>query len=279
MIKIFYIVNNYAMKKILLLFQEFIKCLLFFLLSFIWLRFFLNKMWLIIVISTFITILLEGITLCFNRKKLLKQNLSIVEKEDAENMFFSLVTQKDNLDFFYKLAKTRHTQVMKNSNFIKVTHNDKTTLLYPYLKFQKLTPDDITFILKKLDKEKKDKIIIICGEYDKTSQSFIKNFEQEILLLNQYESYFMLYKEYEYFPEINMKFKKESKLKLKDLLAYSFNKSRAKGYIISSILLFIASLFVKLNIYYCIISSILMLFALISLINPKYNKKISKELI
>ena len=118
----------------------------------------------------------------------------------------------------------------------------------------------------------------MCYEYDKNLLAFIKNFNQHIILIDRFECY-SLYKEYEFFPEITEIYKKEAKPTFKDLLSIAFNRSRTKGYLFSAIILFITSFFVKINLYYCIISSILLLFALISYINPKYNKKSIKEVI
>lgn len=268
------------MKKFIYLFQELLKFSMIFFIFFIWLNFFISSTWLNSILSLFAALIVEIILFVIASKKKNKENLKYFEKEEAENMFLSLSTEVNCNDFFYNLSKSRHSNVIKNKDYVKIIHHDNTsTILYPFIKFTSLSHDEIANMLKKCSKDKPEKIVIVCGEYDKKSLSFIKNFDIEIVLLDKYETYSLLYKEYEYFPEISVKFKKEKKLNIRDLLAYSFNKSRTKGYIISAIILLISSLFVKINLYYCIITSILLLFALLSFINPKFNIKTKKELL
>ena len=268
------------MKKLLLLFQVLLKCGLIFLIAFIWLRYFLHSLWLSFIIATALTIIVELASCLYMRKNKNKMNLKIKEREDAENMFFSLISVNNGIEFFEKLAQTRHSIVIRKKDYLIIKTNEKEkVLLYPFLKLDALTPQNIVNIKKISQKEQPDKIIISCYDYTKDCPIFIKNFNDSILLLNKDETYAFLFKEYQYFPEITMQYKKTSNLSLKDLIAYSFNRSRTKGYIFSAIILFITSFFVHINIYYCIIATILLLFALISYINPKYNKRINTELL
>lgn len=231
-----------------------------------------------LVVSLAVTIAFEIIHRYFQKKKKSSQNLKFKEKEDADNMFLSLLTDNKYMKFYESMLSTRHNNVLTKKTYFIINKENNKSILYPHLKLGTLKPDSLIEILKIVKPANADKIIILCFEYDKDSIAFLKNFKEEIILLDRFESY-SLYKEYEFFPEITQEYKKEAKLTFKDLLAYSFNRSRTKGYLISSIILIITSFFVKINVYYCVISSILLLFALISYINPKYNHKSSKEII
>ena len=193
-------------------------------------------------------------------------------------MFLSLLTDNKYMNFYEEMLKSRHNNITARKTFLIISKEDSKTILYPYLKLETLKPNNILEIIKTTSSLKADKLTILCFDYDKEIVTFIKNFNKEIILLNRYESY-SLYKEYDFFPEITQEYKKEAKLSIKDLLAFAFNRSRTKGYLISAVVLFITSFFVKINIYYCIISSLLLLFALVSYINPKYNKKSIREVI
>ncbi len=268
------------MKKLLYIFQIILKFSLIFLISFIWLRFLLKPLWLSLVLSIALTIVLELIFHLFAKKTKIKNDLKISEKENADNMFLSLLTNENYLDFFAELVKSRHKNIVKKKDYIIINHLDNTkVVLFPYIKLQNFSLNDIITLTNALKKEYVNKLVILCNDYDKNVTPFFRNFDYQITILDRYECYRDLYKEYDFFPEITMKYKKEAKLNFKDLLAYSFNRSRTKGYIFASIILFITSFFVKLNIYYCIVSTLLLLFALISFINPKYNYKSSNELI
>ena len=135
-------------------------------------------------------------------------------------------------------------------------------------------------IYNKIKPEKATKIIICCKEIaDKNLLVFCNNFQEKFLLLNQYDTYEKLYKHYDEFPEITIKYSKEKKMMFKDFLAYSFNKKRTKGYIFSAFILVFASLFVRSSLYYCIIASLLVVFAVLSQFNPYFNVKTNTEIL
>ena len=260
------------MRKILFLLQIFFKFTLIFLLSFVWLRFFIKTLWLCVVLSCAISIFANFILFLILKKNKSYQSLKISEKEKAEDMFFSLSLDENYLDFFKNLVNSRHKNIEVKDKFITVLHqNGSKVILFPHNQMEIISSCDLLQIINKTKKENGDKLVILCYDYDKSVISFSKNFDFEIVILNRFESYLKLYKEYDYYPEITIKYKKEAKTTFKELLAYSFNKSRTKGYVFASIILLLTSFFVKLNLYYCIISSILLLFALISYFNPKYN--------
>jgi hypothetical protein len=265
------------MKKILYLFQILLKFSLIFFIVFIWLKFLLSSLWVAIVLSLAITIIVELVLTLFSKKKNGKKALKLKEKENAENMFLSLVASDDSIDFFERLAKTRHKVVVRKKDYILIT-NQQETLFFPFIKMQNLSLNDIAIIVKLCKSESVKKCVILCYDFDKNCLAFTKNFDEKIIILDRFDT-FSLYKEYDFYPEITMEYKKEAKLSIKDLIAYSFNKSRTKGYVLSAIFLFLTSFFVNLNIYYCITASILLLFALISFINPKFNNKTKDDLI
>ncbi len=261
------------MQKFLFIFQKLLKCGLIFLIAFIWLRFVLSSIWISGLLAFTITIIIEFISIYFKRKNINKTYLKIKEKEEAENMFLSLLTDKKSLSFFHNLALSRHKTSEIKKNYILIKNLNSNVILYPQLKIAKLTPDDIIEIYKNCKKEIPEKIIIPCNEYEKDCPVFIKNFSQKIILLDKFETYSLLYREYDFYPEITLEYKKEAKPTFKDLIAYSFNKSRTKGYIFSALVLLVTSFFIKQSLYYCIIGSILLMFALISFVNPKFNSK------
>ena len=270
--------NNLSMKKFFLIFQIFIKCFLIFLVLFIWLRYVFDSLWLSLVISFCITLLVELFSTYIKRKKGYKNNLKMKEKEDAEKMFFSLSKDNNNVDFFYKLAKSRHPNLTKFKRYILINHRDGSKVaLYPLLKFQQLTLDELITIYNTI-KKPVDKIVITCNEYDKNILNNLKNFSCEIVILNKYETYQSLYKEYDFYPTITVTFA-NTKYTFKDFLSNAFNKTRTKGYLISAFALFIASFFVQYNIYYSIIASVLLIFAIISMSNKTFNKSVPKEVL
>ena len=266
------------MKKILNIFQILLQVALIFFIVLIWARYFISSLWLGLLVSLIVTIFIELAIKFLQKKTNTAKNLKLQEKEEAENMFLSLCTSSTPLNFFYELAKTKHKAV-KKGKYILIEHEEDIVALIPILSFSPLQSDDLLPFISLAKKNNWKKIVVVCGEVDRNTNSFAKNFDIEILLLDKYNSYSNLYKPYDFFPTITMKYKKDKKLAFKDLIAYSFNRGRTKGYLFSAFILFLSSLLIRPSIYYCIIASLLLIFALVSYTNPYFNPKIKKEVL
>lgn len=266
------------MKKILNIFQILLQVALIFFIVLIWARYFISSLWLGLLVSLIVTIFIELAIKFLQKRTNTAKNLKLQEKEEAENMFLSLCTSSAPLNFFYELAKTKH-KAIKKGKYILIEHEEDIVALIPILSFSPLQSDDLLPFISLAKKNNWKKIVVVCGEVDRNTNSFAKNFDIEILLLDKYNSYSNLYKPYDFFPTITMKYKKDKKLAFKDLIAYSFNRGRTKGYLFSAFILFLSSLLIRPSIYYCIVASLLLLFALISYTNPYFNPKIKKEVL
>lgn len=274
MIKFLFFVKNFSMKKWIFILQEVIKISLLFTLSFIWLRFSNFPVWfdaiLAIGISLFATLFLN----IFSAKKRTTKIIKEKEKLEAENMFFSLATKGNSISFLYNLFSIRHKNTSKTKEYVKFPSNNNFIIVYPHLFFHSLSPDDIVKIIQKTAKEKKERLIICCESYSQESLIFIKKLKEKIILLDQYETYLYIYKEYEYFPEITDV--KESKRKSFKAFFYSvFSREKAKNYLFVAGVILLSSFFVKMNLYYTILSTLLILFSLICFFTPQ--KSIAKS--
>lgn len=267
------------MRKINLIFQEVLKFFLIYLLVFVWIRFFIRKLFLALLITLLVSAFIYMIIFSLLRKRKNKEGLKIKEKEDAENMFFSLVLDDKRMDFFMKLALSKHKNVKKYNKYLIIEHeNNIKTLLFIKADFENLTIPKFVELYNKL-KGKAQKIVFVTYSFDREVTSFARNFDTYFIFLDRYMTYERLFKFYNIFPEIKQKYKKDKKLTFKDFVAYSFNKKRAKGYLLSSFLLVLSAIFVRTTIYYCITASVLILFAIFSQFNTTFNFKEEKEVL
>lgn len=122
------------------------------------------------------------------------------------------------------------------------------------------------------------KIILCVNELDDNIKEIANKLPVKFIILNKYETYEKLMKKYNVFPSEIFNFNEKTNLKFKNFLEISLNKKRASGYIFASIVLLISSFFVKVTIYYLIMSSILLLLSIFSFINPFYNKKLPETI-
>lgn len=264
------------MKYVGLILQSILRITLIYSLTFIWIRYFIRELWLSLVLSGVITIVLDILIRIITKRKDNKSNMKIKEKEEAENMFLSLTTSSNFMTFFLNLAKKENQKAIKKKNYILLENPENKTLFYPFMSANELSKDDIAKIIILANKEKADKIVITCGDINKEAFSFSKSLNIPIILLDKFSTYNELYKYYDCFPEITLSYQKSKKLAFKEMLAFSFNKSRTKGYVLSAIVLLISTFFIRMNIYYCIMASLLIIFALISFFNPYFNTKPNK---
>jgi len=270
------------MRKISLILQEILKAILLFLFYYVWLRYFTRKFWLSIVLSIVLALATYFLFFFIRRRKNNKTGLKLKEKTDAENMFLSLACADSPIDFFIKLASKKHKNIERYKQYLTISYPDEKakTILWFENSFDSLNTTKTLNIYNKIKKHKATKIVICCKETnDKNLHSFLSSFSEKFLILDAYQTYEKLYKYYDYFPEITRKYSTEKKVVFKDFLAYSFNKKRAKGYLFSALILILSSLFLRMTIYYCIFSSLLVVFALISQFNPYFNKQISDEIL
>ena len=78
-----------------------------------------------------------------------------------------------------------------------------------------------------------------------------------------------VYKKYNFFPNQLVELNQSAKLKFKEFLTLAINKKRSKGYFFASIVLLLSSFLFRMNLYYIISSSVLLVLCLISFLIPQ----------
>ncbi len=273
--------KNCGVRKARIIFQEILRFSLIFLLCFVWLRYFLRPLWLVLLATTLLSGVIYAILFFLSKRRQDKLGLKMKEKEDAENMFFSLSCADKPMEFFAKLARKKHPDVTKRKDYVLIRHPDENvcTVLCADLTFDGLTVTKFMQLYGKVKKEKATKIVICCKFVaDKQLFSLVRNFSEKFLFLDEFATYQQLYKAYDCFPDITHKLS-GSKMTWRDFVAYSFNKKRTRGYLFSAIVLILSGLFVRVSIYYCFVASILVTFALFSQFNTIYNAKQSPQVL
>ena len=251
------------MKIFLKIIQESLKLFLFFLIPYIWISLTQQSKTFSIILSISISIFLEILSLLISKNKKNNLQLKLSQQSDAEQMFLSLLLDRNPLDFYYNLFQTRHQTVIKKTNYLIVkTHDNKNLLFHPFLKLSPLTEDDLISI-SKLDK-KIDKIMIICNLKSASCNDYISKIKTPIEIFDKYQTYSHLYQEYDFFPVIT----REEKIKtsFKSRLKIIFSKSKIKGYVLAGLIVLISSIYSPFSLYYKIIASLLFLFAIICLL-------------
>ena len=267
------------MKTVNFIFSKILRILLIFLLFFIWIRYYEDSLLWSVIYTTVLTFIFDFLLTFFTKKKDLKASMKKGEISKAEGYCNNFIFNGNAVavDFYFELLGQNFTAT-KKTNYIIFESNGEKNVLFPYYKYDKMTIQDLVFVYEKVKKLSVNKIIICTNDVDQKTKELVSKLPIKFIILNKYETYENIMKKYDFFPNSILNIDDSTKLTFKNFLAYSFNKKRAKGYIFSSIILLISSLFVKSTIYYLVFSSILLLMAIFSYTNTLYNKKISTDI-
>jgi len=267
------------MKTVNVIFSKILRILLVFLLFFIWVRYYEKSLLWAVIYTSVLTFIFDFLLTFFTKKKDLKASMKKSEIAKAEGYCNHFIFNGNSvaLNFYFELLG-QNFSASKRVNYILFENNNEKNVLFPYYIYNKLSIQDLVFVYEKVKKLTVNKIIICTNEVDPKTKELVSKLPIKFIILNKYETYENIMKKYDYFPNSILNIDDSPKLNFKNFLAYSLNKKRAKGYIFSSIILLISSLFVKVTIYYLIFSSILLLMAIFSYTNNLYNKKISTDI-
>ncbi len=268
-----------------------IRIFLIFLICLVWIRYFVDEIWLAILYTSLLTISIELMLHFLLNKKQAKKSLKNEETKLAEQISTTFIfSPKSALNYFYNLSKINYC-AKKMSKYIIVTSNkqeeniDKNqetnkTILYPYYFYSQINPQNLVDILKNIEKQKATKLIVCGYKIDNSTYKLVQKIKDiKIILLNSNDCFLKLIKHYNFYPENLKDLTISEKLKFKDILKRSISRKNSKGFFIASLLLLFSSFVVRLNIYYVIMSSILLLLSLFSFFLPQNSQKLEENVL
>ncbi|MBE7082814.1 MAG: hypothetical protein E7378_04005 [Clostridiales bacterium] len=204
--------------------------------------------------------------------------------KDITNTFI-FMPQDQILEFFCNLANTKHKAKIID-NFV-VIGEKSFTILSPHFNNDGLNCDKLIETYNQISKMFAQNIefnnikkIIICTNKNKENVDFVvDNFCLSTIILDAKQTYLQLLKAYEFYPKITVQEKPKAKNTFKKLLAIAFDKKRTKSYVLSALFMFFASFFVFYKIYYLIVATLLLSFAILCQTNLPFNKVEKEKLI
>lgn len=260
-------------------FDIFFRILLVFLLSFVWIRYFIQNLAICVILTIFCTIIIESIIFFIKKRKNIKQNISKKQQKEIENMtnYFTFSTPKSTLEFFLMLAKTKHVAV-KKGKYILICENDKKVVLFPQFLVDNLNSQHIANIYSLAKKENPNRIVICTKGVDNSASSLSKKLPIKFVILNCEQTYFELVKKYDVsVPQIELLV--QNKNTLKDFIQIALNRKRTKGYFYCALLFIFYSFFTTFKIYYLVMSTLLLVLSFASFSNTKFNTTNPKEIL
>lgn len=239
--------------------------LIVFLTAFLWVRYHEHNTLLILLYSSVITITFCLIFYLIVKFKNKKKSLTAKHAKQIELLAQKLIfaTQSEVIKIFEQSLKKRDISYTKTTKYLAFDQN----LIVPIFYKTKVDENSLLEVLLSLKTKKiSAKLVCICAcDFDSTAKNLANQFtDYNILLYDKKQTYTVFFKPVQYEVEsvVIKRQKTPFKQKIKVLINVAFNKKRFKGYILSAIVLLIASYFMRYSLYYLISSSILVLFAL-----------------
>lgn len=234
-----------------------LKYAILFTIPFLWLNYLGMKNLEAIAISVAISAGVGWIIALISDKKHIKteHKKEQCEKVEKISLQFLYSSKQKTMEFFEKMFSKNYA-VKKYNNYLKL--ND--TIFVPYYDDAVLKSADIYKILKFSDMP----IVVACVCLDDSAKKICNSTNREIRVLDEFTTYKMLEK-YNTFPDFAVEKKPRKKYSFIELKSIAFSRKNTKNYLIYSVILIVSSLFLRLNIYYAVFSTLLLIFAGISL--------------
>lgn len=238
-----------------------LKYFVIFSISYIWLNYLRIQNAKCFLYSTVISIIVGYTIKLINGKKNKRINLSKEQQLKIENttLQFMYSPLSKTLDFLNHVFKDSYA-IKKHKTWLQLD----SLALFPMYFNNNLTENEVLKAIKETDLE----IVIFCANYSDIALKTATHTNRTVHILNQSDVFNILCK-YNTFPQFGITKQIKQKPKLSDIKNNAFARKNAKNYLLSSLLIFVSSFFVRFNIYYSIISTILLCFAFISLFKPK----------
>lgn len=254
-----------------------------FLIVFTWLKFINKNIFISFIISFLFIIIFNILRFFLKRNKEFKVTISKNLENDIEQYMLSFLsnTKKENLNFFNNILTKDSKKTLYQKNLIVYDEDNIKFAICPIFFSQELKIEESLRHIAIAKNIQIKKLFILCPNVSKQTKLFLESFKDiDIKILEKKEIFVQLLKPANKYPNIIFEVKENKKLKLKQLISISFNKTRAKHYFFSGLFIFFCSFIVKYNFYYVFMSSILFLFTIFCFIKkqePIKNKYFFKK--
>lgn len=236
-----------------------------FLLFFAWINFYVRDLRL-----TFVFALLASFSVCFLlflyfSKKQTKENKTKARIGLVEKHFLAFILQS-NQERLDSLSQVYDTEKSSTNGFLK----SKNNLYFVYTENEKLDKTAYFNIIAQAKNLNFETLYIICGDIgEPLNLQIFKDKKVKIInktqLLDDYEN-----KNVDIVSNSNLNLA-PPKIKWVDIAKNIFAPQKAKSYFVCGLVLLFSSVVLPYNFYYIIFGSMLMLFALICKILPKFS--------
>ena len=222
-------------------------------------------------VSFVIAVTISGLIflLIKNKKKndgqLTKQQLKHLDEVMSQLAFSDLAY---NIKFFSEAFSKTYT-VTSYKDYLTVTHEKQTTIVFPFMRLIKLTTADLSEMyasVTTLHPNSPFLILTIEGAVKSAEDTALSLAERKVTILSKNEIYKML-GELDAYPPVTVVIKKKNRKKITEILSGALSPKLSKRYLMIAGFMFLTSFFVPMSIYYIIFASFIAILAIACRLN------------
>lgn len=241
-----------------------------FLIIYAWINFYIRDLWTTFILSLFFSFACVFLLFYLLNKRQVKRLTSKKKIEDIDEKFlaFKLLNKVDKIKLLNSILKNKYDTIVK-CNKIYLTKENKTHCYIIATHLTKITQEDLLNLLDEHNFNT-DYLHIVCSEYISNLHTKIFK-DKEIYLINKEKLYVDYFEKFNTFPSCENINTKVIKLKFSDILKQFFLPHKAKSYFICGLILIFSSIILPYHAYYVVYGSMLLLFAVLCKILPKFK--------
>ncbi|MCL2370197.1 MAG: hypothetical protein FWC80_03100 [Firmicutes bacterium] len=222
-------------------------------------------------VSFVIAVAITGLLFLFvKRKKKAEGQLTKLQLEHMEEVMgqFAFSDPAHNIKFFAEtLGKVYSTTAY--TNYLTVTHSERTTIVFPFMRLIKLTMADLSEMYASVTTiHPKSPILILTieGATKSAEDTALALAERKVTILSKTEVYKTL-GELESYPPITVVIKKKNRRKISEVFAGALSPKLARRYLMIAGFMLLTSFFVPMSIYYILFASFVTVLAIACKLN------------
>lgn len=251
-----------------------ITSIIFFILFFCWLNFYIKNTILSVFLGVFLTFLIVFFLFFFKSKRNKRKNFSSKKQKEATDCAVQLKFS-DELEvkkYFKKILKNDYSVKTIKSGLLLEKENIKILFVMNFGQ-EIFNIDNLAKTFAQAKNLNVNEIIIVANAFDEKCKSLANAIKEiKISIFDAFDTYEKFIEPSKIFPNKVIDTSK-AKLSFKQVINYAFSKERTKHYLLFGLILIISSFFVYFKVYYLVFGSILLVFALLTRILPKFKKE------
>ncbi|MBR4745140.1 MAG: hypothetical protein IK070_00305, partial [Clostridia bacterium] len=179
------------------------------------------------------------------------------------NMALEFMTKKEQINYFTNILKSLYCSQKYSDCIIAIKDKEKVCFV-PSYNAQNCTIENAIECIKIALNHNAKTLVILTNEINADTIKYVSSIDGlKIEIFDTIKTYKLLILDNQ-LPQCKISIANK-KYSFKDYISIAFNKSKTKGYLICGLILILSSLFVPYNIYYVIMGSLSMIFALITI--------------